>query len=465
MAEIDAAFQAAEADREPALARLFEILRIPSVSTEAAHRADCRRAAEWFSAQLAEIGLEGRLIDVDEAPGSHPLVYARTDRGAALRFVFYGHYDVQPVDPLALWETPPFEPTILDGAHGPEIRARGANDDKGQVMTFVEALRAWNVAGGAPVDVTVLLEGEEEAGGEGLSAFLKRPEARELLAGEAVLICDTSMWGVDRPAITTRLRGMVGGELIVRGPSIDLHSGQYGGAAANPLHVLSTILGDLHDAEGRVTLDGFYDGVREPSPEVAASWDALGFDASAFLGEVGLSRPAGEADRSALEQIWSRPTAEVNGVVGGYTGDGFKTVIPAEARAKISFRLVPGQDPDAIWSALIAHAEARTPADCTVEAAKLGAAPASETPTDSRHVRKTAEALEAEWGAPTALIGVGGSIPVVAEFDQLLDLKSVLVGFGQDDDRVHSPNEKYGLRNFETGVRSWVRILGALASD
>ena len=462
--QLQAVLDRIDGDLDQSLGRLFELMRIPSVSTEAAHRGDCRRAAEWLLAQLEEIGFETTLVETPEVPDGHPMVVARSPgAGPRPRALFYGHYDVQPVDPLDLWDHDPFAPFIEERPDGSKmIRGRGASDDKGQLMTFLEACRAWTaVAGRPPVDLAILLEGEEEAGGESMGPFLARHG--EKVAAEVALVCDTAQWSADRPAITTSLRGLVGGTLTIRAADRDLHSGSYGAAARNPIAVLTKILADLRDDGGRVTLPGFYEGVPETPPEIRALWDGLGFDAAAFLGEIGLAQPAGEQGFSALEQIWARPTAEINGVSGGYQGDGFKTVIPAEATAKISFRLVGGQDPDAIWRAFDAHIQARMPADCAYDLQAPPGAPAARVDFDRPDLRAAAAALEAEWGRPTALIGAGGSIPVVGDFKTKLGMETLLIGFALESDRIHSPNEKYELKSFHKGARSWARVLAALA--
>ena len=382
--------------------------------------------------------------------------------GAAPHVLFYGHYDVQPVDPLALWHRPPFEPALEETDGGPVIRARGASDDKGQLMTFVEACRAWRaVTGSLPARVTVFLEGEEESGSPSLVPFLR--EHRELLSADIALVCDTGMWDADTPTVSTMLRGMVGEELTITGPSLDLHSGMYGGAAMNPIRVLTRILADLHDDDGRVTLEGFYDGVDEPPAETLAAWASLGQDDAAFLGAVGLSAPAGERGRSVLEQVWSRPTCDVNGIEGGYTGEGFKTVIPSIARAKVSFRLVGRQDPERVRAAFHAHVEARLPPDCTASWRSKDGSPAIVMPIDAPPFEAARDALSAEWPNRAVQAGCGGSIPVVGHIRDILGMDSLLVGFAQDDDAIHSPNEKYALRSFHKGTRSWVRILDALA--
>jgi acetylornithine deacetylase/succinyl-diaminopimelate desuccinylase-like protein len=459
-AALDRVLARIDADLDAALERLFALLRIPSVSTDPAHAADCRAAAEWNAADLASMGFDASV----RPTAGQPIVVAHRREGMGPSALFYGHYDVQPADPLELWETGPFEPRIVARADGSkEIRARGACDDKGQLMTFVEACRAWIAeTGRLPLPVTILLEGEEESGGQPLPSFLKA-HADELRA-DIGLICDTGMWDRDTPAITTMLRGMAAEEVTVRAANRDLHSGFYGSAAANPNRVLARILADLHDAAGRVTIPGFYDGVPELPERLRDQWLGLGFDAAAFLGEVGLARPAGEAGYSALEQTWSRPTAEINGMVGGYTGPGFKTVIPAEARVKVSFRLVFDQDPEAIREAFRAFVRARVPADCSVEFRAFGGARAVVFDTGAPAFGRARRALTEEWGREAAYIGCGGSIPVNIHIKETLGMDVVNVGFGLPDDRLHSPNEKYDLRSFHKGARSWARILAKLAA-
>ena len=448
-----------DADLEGSLERLFRLLRIESVSTDPAYAASVKTAAEWLGAELSGLGFAASV----RSTAGHPIVVAHAGKHGGTTALFYGHYDVQPVDPLDLWEAPPFEPRLATSPDGKRrIIGRGAADDKGQLMTFVEACRAWKrVTGGLPLGLTLLLEGEEECGSPNLAPFL-RDNAGELRA-DIALVCDTNMWDAATPAITMMLRGLAGEEVIVTAASRDLHSGLFGGAARNPIHVLADILAGLHDQEGKVTVPGFYDGVVDPPAEVMREWQALDFQPEKFLGGVGLSTPAGERDRSVLEQIWSRPTGEVNGVIGGYTGAGFKTVIASRASAKVSFRLVPGQDPAKVSAAFRDYVRQRAPADCRVEFIRHAGSPAISLPFDSDHVARARTALAEEWGKPAAVIGSGGSIPVVGDFKKILGMGSLMVGYGLDDDRIHSPNEKYDLTSFHKGIRSWARILGALA--
>lgn len=440
------------------LDRLMALLRIPSISTDPAYKADCARAADLIAADLAALGFQARAA---ATPG-HPMVVAHGGEGQR-HILFYGHYDVQPVDPLDLWDRPPFEPEVQDTAKGRVIRARGASDDKGQLMTFIEACRAWkDVHGSLPGKLTIFLEGEEESGSPSLIPFLEAH--RDELSCDLALICDTGLYDEGTPAITTMLRGLTKAEFTIRAADRDLHSGVYGGLAQNPLHLMARLLAGLHDAQGRVQVPGFYDDVDELPDSLRQQWQALAFDHAAFLGEVGLSVPAGEQDRTPLERIWSRPTAEVNGMWGGYTGAGFKTVLPAEAHAKVSFRLVSRQDPEKIIAAFRAWAEAQLPADCEIlwHGGSDGA-PASVMEIADPAFEAARQALSEEWGKPAAFIGSGGSIPVAGYFKTILGMDAMLVGFAKDDDQIHSPNEKYDLESFHKGIRSWARILARIA--
>ena len=460
MATIDDILAAVDADETAALDRLFALLSIPSISAVPAHFADCDRAADWLTAELGAIGFEAAKRPT---PGRPMVVgHVAASRREAPHVLFYGHYDVQPVDPLSLWRNPPFEPKLEAGPEGEQIVARGASDDKGQLMTFVEACRAFRQFGGPPCHVTVLFEGEEETGSPSLAGFLAE-NAKELTA-DVALVCDTGMWDRSTPAITTSLRGIVGEEVVLTGANRDLHSGIYGGMAVNPIHVLSRILGALHDETGAVALPGFYDGVEEVPQEILDQWNALKFDAAAFLGDVGLTTPAGERDRTPLEQLWSRPTCDVNGIAGGYAGEGFKTVLPGKASAKVSFRLVGKQNPERVSQAFRAFVTSRLPPDVKAEFIGHAGSPAISLPVKNQALRLARRALEVEWGKPAALVGSGGSIPIVGSFKRELNMDSLLVGFALEDDRIHSPNEKYERTSFHKGARSWVRILAALAA-
>lgn len=436
---------------------LFELLRIPSISAQPAHAADCVRAAEWWRDQLAGLGFA---VSVRPTPG-HPVVVGHF-RGpldyAGPHILFYGHYDVQPVDPVSLWDSPPFDPQLVQGPRGPRYVARGAVDDKGQTLMFLEALRAWTAAGGGiPAQITVLIEGEEEVGSVNLEAFLAANKAE--LAADLALISDTGMWDVETPAITTRLRGMTYAEVTLKAANRDLHSGLYGGSALNPINALTKILGELQDDDGRIRLPGFYDKVGPVSNAQRAQWDALGFDEAAYLHGIGLTVPSGERGYAALERLWARPTADINGIWGGYTGAGSKTVIASEASAKVSFRLVPNQDPDEVMEQFKRFVLDRLPPGATATFADFARAPGIEVNVDSPHVRAALTALEEEYGKPAVLMGSGGSIPVVTSLRSILGVDSLLMGFGLDDDQVHSPNEKFEEACFHHGIRSHVRLL------
>jgi acetylornithine deacetylase/succinyl-diaminopimelate desuccinylase-like protein len=461
MTDLSPVLDRADQNLPSSLDNLFELLRIKSISTDPEYKAECRKAAEWLVAYLNSLGFKASVRDT---PG-HPMVVAHHDAGSAdaPHVLFYGHYDVQPVDPIELWESDPFAPEIKDMGNGRKIlTGRGTSDDKGQLMTFVEAVRAYKETRGAlPVRITILFEGEEESGSPSLKPFLEANAAE--LKADFALVCDTGMWDGDTPAISAGLRGLVGEEIVITAADRDLHSGLFGGAAANPIHILTDILAGLHDETGRITLPGFYEGVEETPANIKASWEKLGMTAEKFLGEVGLSIPSGEKGRSVMELTWARPTAEVNGIWGGYTGAGFKTVIAAKASAKVSFRLVGQQNPPAIRESFRAYVRSKIPGDCSVEFHEHGGSPAIQLSYDSPVLTKAKTALSSEWPQPALIIGMGGSIPIVGDFQKMLGMESLLVGFGLSDDRIHSPNEKYELRSYHKGIRSWIRILDALA--
>ncbi|KDM67413.1 MULTISPECIES: dipeptidase [unclassified Acidiphilium] len=454
-----------DAHLDSARGRWFELLRIPSISAQgltetSPHRADCLRAASHMRDLLAGMGFAARLSETRGLPG---VIATHHKAGPdAPTVLYYGHYDVQPADPLDLWHSDPFDPQLVDHPEGPRVVARGAVDDKGQVMMVLEAVRAWlDVTGGLPVNLTVLLEGEEECGSPSLAAMLEAE--REALKADFVLVADTNMWDRQTPAITTSLRGLAAVEVRISGPDRDLHSGLFGGPALNPIRALTRILGDLFDADGRIRIPGFYDGILDIPADVLASWRATGFDEAAWLGGIGLARASGERGFSVLEQNWARPTAEINGIFGGYQGEGTKTVIPAEAGAKLTFRLVPGQDPAKVVEGFKEFVNARLLPDAKARFEVHGASAGLVVPVDLPFVRAARAALEQEFGRKPVLAGCGASIPVVEAFERQLGLKTLLVGFGLDDDCIHSPNEKFEMRCFHRGMRAEARMLAAFA--
>jgi acetylornithine deacetylase/succinyl-diaminopimelate desuccinylase-like protein len=448
------------AERDASLERLFTFLRFPSVGTDPAHDADTRACADWVADELAGMGFAARTVATPGQPmvvGHHP-----GPGGDAPHLLYYGHYDVQPADPVSLWHTPPFEPALVDGPHGERIVARGAVDDKGQVTTFLEAFRAWiATTGSLPCKVTVFLEGEEESGSPSLDGFLAAHG--DELAADVCVVSDTGMWDVETPALTTRLRGLVYLQLDLTGPNRDLHSGMYGGAVLNPLNALARLVAALHDDQGRVAVPGFYDDVRPLAPELREAWAGLGFSSRAFLADIGLAAERGEPGWSTLERTWGRPTLDLNGLWGGYTGEGSKTVIPSKAHAKLSCRLVADQDPQTIVRALEDFVAARAPADAQLAWTVLGAEPPMAVPLDSPWHQAADRALRKVFATPPLSVASGGSIPAVAAIKRRLGCDSVLMGFGLEDDRVHSPNEKFERRCFENGIRSHAALLGELA--
>jgi len=461
MTTLDAVLSRIDQDIDHSVERLFALLRIASVSTDPAFKDQCRDAAEHVAADLKTIGFDATV----RPTAGHPVVVGKSNGVAGPRVLFYGHYDVQPVDPLNQWKTPPFEPRIETLPDGRKIIvARGACDDKGQAMTFIEACRAFKaVTGKLPLPITMMIEGEEECGSKNLFEFVRNNAAEFKL--DLALVCDTAMWDQKTPAITTSLRGLVYEDVKVTCADRDLHSGVFGGAAQNPLRLLAEILGAMWDDKGRVTIPGFYDGVKDLPPDIKADLKGLDLTPEKFLGPIGLKTPAGEQDRMLIEQITTRPTAEINGIIGGYTGEGAKTVIPGVASAKVSFRLVGTQNPEKIRDAFRAFVRARLPADCKVEFGNFGLAPPLQLSFDNPALNKAREVLGEEWGKKAVAVGAGGSIPIVADFKSVLGMDSLLVGFALDDDRVHSPNEKFDLTCYHKGIRSWARILSALAES
>lgn len=463
MSSLDAVLAHLETRQEAALARLTSFIAVPSVSTDPSYDQDCLAAAEMAKGFLTEAGFEAEVAPTT----GHPMVLGRYKSRAnsqGPQLLFYGHYDVQPVDPVDEWTRPPFQAELVEtDDNGTIIHGRGSSDDKGQLLTFLEAARAWHeVTGDLPINVLVLLEGEEECGSPSLDGFLA---ARgDELKSDFALICDTLQWDKDTPAITAMLRGLAGVEVTIEGPSRDLHSGMYGGPALNPIAALSKIIAGLHDENGRVKVPGFYDGVAEPPSELAAQWRSVGFDEAAFLKDIGLNEASGEGDYHILEQLWCRPTLEVNGMWGGYTGPGRKTVIPSKAHAKLSMRLVAGQEPEAQLQALEAYMRQKAEAisaDIKFSFIEPVGSPAVAFDLGLPHMDVARACLEDEWGVKPVMLGCGGSIPIVELFESRLNIDCLLVGFALNDDCIHAPDEKYNLKSFQKGARSFARMIGS----
>lgn len=427
---------------------LFEWLRIPSVSADSRHKQDVRKAAEFLKAKFLEIGVDN--VELCET-GGHPIVFAekRVDPSAPTILV-YGHYDVQPADPLELWESPPFEPIVRDG----KIFARGACDDKGQVYMHVKAFETMNALNRLTCNIKFMVEGEEEVGSENLASFVR--DNKEKLKADIILISDTAMISLDHPSITVGLRGLSYMEVEVTGPNRDLHSGVYGGAVANPINVLCRMIASLHDDKGRVTIPGFYDKVVELTAAEREALNRAPFDVEAYKRDLQIGEIWGEEGFTTLERTGIRPTLDVNGIWGGYTGEGAKTVLPSKAHAKISMRLVPNQSSDEISELFIRHIKAIAPKSVRVNViAHHGGEPAV-TPSDSKAFAAAAKAFETVWGKRPIPTRDGGSIPIVALFKKELNLDTVLMGFGLDSDAIHSPNEHFGLKNFRMGIETIV---------
>jgi acetylornithine deacetylase/succinyl-diaminopimelate desuccinylase-like protein len=477
----EAAFSWLKDNEQAGLERLLEWLRIPSVSTDASYAGHCRRAAEWAAGQFKECGFTAEVCPTGDPAnpgdlakgGGHPIVLAHCEGDPAYKgphVLFYGHYDVQPVDPINLWESDPFQPVVRDAKPGEEggkrIVARGAVDDKGQVMMFLEALRAWKAAtgkAGGGVKFTVVLEGEEESGSVNLEPFVMGRK-KDLKACDVCLISDTGMLGRTRPAITYGVRGLAYTEVTLHAANQDLHSGLWGGRCPNPITELTRVLSQLHDKKRRVTLPKFYDDVVPLTKQERANWKALKFSSTGALKKIGLSAAAdiGEAGYTAMEREWGRPTAEINGIWGGYTGKGAKTVIPSHASAKVSFRLVANQDPRKVTKAFFQWCKDRTPPGCRWEFTDHHGGFGVTTAIESPAMRAAGAAIKKATGKAPALIKSGGSIPVAGMLKDKLGLDTIFMGFGLDDDRVHSPNEKFELACFEWGKRSHAAFIGEL---
>ena len=443
LAKLDAYFAQ---HRDTHLKELNDFLRIPSISSLSEHKQDMQVAASWLAAAMKRINLEN--ISIDET-GGHPVVYADWLHAPGKpTILFYGHYDVQPVDPLNLWETPPFEPTVRDN----KLFARGASDDKGQVFMHLKAIEAlFALEGTLPVNVKFIIEGEEEIGSPNLPPYVEKN--KEKLAADLILISDTSLYAPGKPAVCYGLRGLTGLQIDVRGAKGDLHSGLYGGGVQNAIHALAEILASFRDEHGTIQVEGFYDNVRPLSDEERQAYRDLDFDEDALKEEVGVKELFGEKGYSYLEQTWARPTLEINGVFGGFSGEGIKTVLPAEAGAKITCRLVPDQDPDEIVALLKAHVEKHKPAGVDITISEFDKGAPYITPFDHPAIQAAGRSYERVYEVPTAFTRGGGSIPIVAAFDQILALPVVLMGFGLTSENFHAPNEHFHLENFDKGLR------------
>ena len=446
------------ANRQKNLDGLLALLKIPSISTLPEHKPDIRRAAEYLSSELREMGMKNVEI-IEGKENQHPLIYAEwLEAPGKPTLLIYGHYDVQPADPLDEWISPPFEPTVRDN----NIYARGAVDDKGQVYLLVKAVEGFfKTDGKLPLNVKFLLEGEEEVGGEHIDAYVGAHPDR--LQADAALVCDTEMFAPELPTITTGLRGLVYTELEARAAAHDLHSGMYGGAAPNPMQALAEIVNKLKAPNGRILIPDFYKRVKKPTAAELASWKKLPFNEKNFMKkEIGTTALVGEKGFTVLERLWSRPTLEVHGFRGGFTGEGAKTVIPAVSTAKISMRLVPDMNPKEAYRQYTSYVKKITPPGIKTAVRLLSSAPASVVSTDSRWIAAGAEAMEQIFKKKTVYMRSGGSIPIVGTFQRFLKIPSVMMGFGLPDDNLHAPNEKFHIPNFYRGIEAVGRYLELL---
>ena len=445
-----------EADSDQNIDLLVDLLKIKSISTIPDYADECYQAAGWLKAFLDSFGMDAIIYESE----GHPIVFSdyQTSRPEAKTILFYGHYDVQPVDPVSLWDSDPFDPVLSSIDNEPCIIARGASDDKGQLLTFLIALKyIKNEVGELPFCLKIILEGEEECGSKTLPIFLE--DYKDKLSADIAYVCDTGMWDKDTPAITRSLRGLLSEEFKIIGPDRDLHSGEFGGVAWNPIRIITKILSDVYDDEGKVTIPNFYDGVNEVNESIINSWKKLTFNEAEYLNKIGQKSSSGEIGRSIFEKTWSRPTFEINGIFGGYTDEGTKTVIPSEANAKITCRLVGNQDPEKILENIHKYIKSSLPDGVQVIFDGADHCRAIEFDTNSHYFQSASEAIEEEWGVSPVFTGGGGSIPVVEAFKTLLDMDTVLIGFALDDDRIHSPNEKYNISSYVKGIKTWARVI------
>jgi len=453
---LDQVLERAGGRRAEAEAAFFELISIPSVSALPDHRDDCRRAAEWVASRLRAAGMGARLVDVRE--GGHPVVVAEwLGRPGAPTLTIYGHYDVQPPDPLDEWRTPPFEPTVRDGF----VYGRGADDNKAQHLAGILAIEHWFANGGPPVNLRFLVEGEEEMGGHSLPEYV-RANATDL-AADYLIIADGSFVAPGQPALVTGLRGLLYTEIEVVGPSVDLHSGIFGGVAPNPFNSLAHVLAGLKDRDGHVRIPGFYEDVEPPAAEELRDWERLPITADGQRQVMGVTELAGERDYSLLERKWTRPTLDVHGVVGGFTGAGAKTVIPARAAAKVSMRLVPRQEPAKVLAGLREAAAALATPGTRTAVREISSSAAVLMETDHAGVRALRRAFAASFGAEPVLVREGGSVPVTVDFQAALDAKLLVTGFGLPDDALHSPNERMSLDQYHRGTEVVIRLMHELS--
>jgi acetylornithine deacetylase/succinyl-diaminopimelate desuccinylase-like protein len=450
---LDQVLKTIDGRKQQSVAALSEFLSIPSVSTKPDHRDDMLKCATWVSDQLKFGGFDVSIMPT----GGHPAVVAKNKHQAGRPTVLiYGHYDVQPVEPLDLWTTPPFTPTVRNNA----IYARGAADDKGQVWCHIESLLAWQAHGGPAVNITLLIEGEEEIGSPNLGAFVTKN--RDALKADIAVVSDTNQFGPGVPAITYGLRGLAYMEIKLTAANRDLHSGLFGGTVANPANELCKLLGTLHDDDGRVMIDGFYDDVVPLTPKERSDWAALPYDEKAYAKELNVPKIFGEKGFSTLERRWARPTCDINGLTSGWQGPGAKTVLPCVASAKVSMRLVPKQDPAKIVEKFEKTLRARCPDNVRLEIHCHSHTPAVLVPTDSKGIQLAAESIEVGFGKKPVMMREGGSIPVVMMFKKQLGIDTLLLGFGLEDDNVHAPNEKFDLDALHQGTRTAAALYGKL---
>jgi acetylornithine deacetylase/succinyl-diaminopimelate desuccinylase-like protein len=459
MPNIEGVLRDIDANFDVAVDKLLDLVSIPSISGESAGCAAIVQAAEWLRLELASIGLNANIVET----AGNPVVLARSPEGSTARrprLLFYGHYDVQPIGDLDQWTHAPFAPRIVeeDGVH--RFYGRGTSDSKSQLWTFIEALRAWkSVHGDFPADIIVLLEGEEECGSPSLPDFIKT--YRQELECDVAFICDAEMWSPTQPAITTQLKGLVHERVTISAPNPDLHSGHFGAVAANPARILSSILAGLHDDKGRVTIDAFYDGVENIPDVVRRQWRSLAEEPS-LVGNVDLTGGVVEEGYFPIEAMWGRPTIDINGITSGNQGPGERSVLPGSATARLSFRLVAGQNPDIIRQRFRKHVEASLPQGYSVAFHGVGGSSAVVLSQDSPFLRAASQGLAQEWGMPTVLRGTGGAIPLVEQFSHVLKADCVVIGFILPDDAIHAPDERYDTGRFKRGVRSWARIFGEI---